>query len=390
MFVPSRLTAARKRRGVTITALSVESGISTKSLSDYENGKKEPSGETLARLSQALRVPPEYFSRLPLEEVPGEAVSFRAPSKMLARNRDMALIIASHAIELRAWIDAHYETPAVDVPTLHKYAGVRAASRAAAIVRAKWGLGEAPVGNMVHLLELHGVAVFSVRGQKAQLDAFSFRVSDRPYILLNTSTSAERGRFDAAHELGHLVLHSEARGVMGLDAEREADAFASAFLMPEADVRANMRVNPPLEQILKKKRRWKVAAIALAYRLHELGLLSDWLYHTTCVNLSRMGYRSGEPDGIEREASRLLGQVMSDLWTISHGFEELRRQLAVQPHDINDLVFNLAPVVLEGDRQQSAPLHPKLRVLEGAKHARGAIPGAGLRSLRGQSRGADA
>jgi Zn-dependent peptidase ImmA (M78 family) len=233
---------------------------------------------------------------------------------------------------------------------------------------------------MVHLLELHGVAVFSVRGQKAQLDAFSFRVSGRPYVLLNTSKSAERGRFDAAHELGHLVLHSEAIGLMGLDAEREADAFASAFLMPEADVRANMRVNPPLEQILKKKRRWKVAAIALAYRLHELGLLSDWLYHTTCVNLSRMGYRSGEPDGIEREASRLLGQVMSDLWTISHGFEELRRQLAVQPHDINDLVFNLAPVVLQGDRQQSAPLHPKLRVLEGAKHAPGATPGAGLRS----------
>jgi hypothetical protein len=49
---------------------------------------------------------------------------------------------------------------------------------------------------------------------------------------------------------------------------------------------------------------------------------------------------------------------MSDLWTISHGFEELRRQLAVQPHDINDLVFNLAPVVLEGDRQQSAPPTP--------------------------------
>ncbi len=136
----------------------------------------------------------------------------------------------------------------------------------------------------------------------------------------------------------------------------------------------------------KKKRRWKVAAIALAYRLHELGLLSDWLYHTTCVNLSRMRYRSGEPDGIEREASRLLGQVMSDLWTISHGFEELRRQLAVQPHDINDLVFNLAPVVLEGDRQQSGPLHPKLRVLEGARHPYGATPSADLRSLRGQSR----
>jgi Zn-dependent peptidase ImmA (M78 family)/transcriptional regulator with XRE-family HTH domain len=364
MFVAARLTAARKRRGKTITALSVDSGISTKSLSDYENGKKEPSRETLARLCKALRVPPEYFSEPQLEDVPEEAVSFRAPSKMLRRNKDMALTIASHAIELRAWIDARYETPAVDVPTLHKYDGVLAASRSAAVVRAKWGLGEAPVGNMVHLLELHGVAVFSVRAPEAKLDAISFRVADRPYVLLNTSRSAERGRFDAAHELGHLVLHSEDRKVMGLDAEREADAFASAFLMPEGDVRAHMRVNPPLNEILNSKRRWRVAAIALAYRLHDLGLLSDWLYHTTCVNLSRMGYRAGEPGGIERESSRLLGQVMVDLWTAEHGFEELCRQLAVRPDDVNDLVFNLAPIVVEGDRQQSAPIRPELRVLD--------------------------
>lgn len=367
MFVPARLTVARKRRGATIIALSVDSGISTKSLSDYENGKKVPSAETLAKLAQTLQVPPAYFTRTPLDEIPPEAVSFRAPSKMLARNREMALAIAGHAIELRAWIDANFKTPAAEVPTLHKYAGARAASRAAAVVRAKWGLGEAPVGNMVHLLELHGVAVFSVRAEKAQHDAFSFRLGDRPYILLNTSKSAERSRFDAAHELGHLVLHSENNEIMGLDAEREADAFASAFLMPEGDVRANIRVNPPLDQILTKKKRWRVAAIALAYRLHELGLLSDWLYHTTCVNLSRMGYRSGEPDGINREASRLLSQVLSDLWTINRGFENLCEQLTVYPHDINDLVFNLAPVAVKGAGQSSPPVRPRLRVFEGTK-----------------------
>lgn len=125
-----------------------------------------------------------------------------------------------------------------------------------------------------------------------------------------------------------------------------------------------MHNNPSLGEIIQRKRRWRVAAIALAYRLHELGLLSDWLYHTTCVNLSRMGYRSGEPDGIEREASRLLGQVMADVWTVRHGFEKLCAELAIQPHDVNDLVFNLAPIVLEGDRQRSAPLHPELRVVD--------------------------
>jgi transcriptional regulator with XRE-family HTH domain len=121
-------------------ALSAESDISTKSISDYENGKKEPTSETQHRLALALGVSADYFSRPALDEIPDDAVSFRARSKMPARNREMALAISAHAVELRTWIDAHYETPSVDVPTLHKYVGVGAAASAAAVVRANWGL----------------------------------------------------------------------------------------------------------------------------------------------------------------------------------------------------------------------------------------------------------
>lgn len=124
-------------------------------------------------------------------------------------------------------------------------------------------------------------------------------------------------------------------------------------------------MNMSVDEIIRKKRRWRVAAIALAYRLHDLELLSDWLYHTTCVNLSRMGYRSGEPDGIDRESSRLLSQVMADLLTTSGSFGGLRDSLSVEAHDINDLVFDLAPVLLEGDGCQSPPIRPDLTVIPG-------------------------
>ena len=42
-------------------------------------------------------------------------------------------------------------------------------------------------------------------------------------------------RFDAAHELGHLVLHSDDKNVLEnmKDKEHEADRFASSFLMPK-------------------------------------------------------------------------------------------------------------------------------------------------------------
>ena len=56
----------------------------------------------------------------------------------------------------------------------------------------------------------------------------SIRISD-------TNKTAEHSRFDAAHELGHLVLHRHGPP-RGIEAERQANAFASAFLMPHGSV----------------------------------------------------------------------------------------------------------------------------------------------------------
>ncbi|SDR90901.1 helix-turn-helix domain-containing protein [Actinopolymorpha singaporensis] len=378
MFSSPRLVSARKRRGLTITALSGKSQISTKSISDYENNKKVPSRDTLRHLAEALEVSVAYLSKPPLEEVPAEAVSFRAPTKMTARNREMALSVASHAVELRRWIDERYSVPPIDVPSLHKYVGLAAASEAAYVVRAKWGLGVAPLGNMVHLLELHGVAVFSVKTEARALDAFSFYASGQPFVLLSTAKSAERGRFDAAHELGHLVLHCGPVRPSGVEAEREADAFASSFLMPEADIHAQFSMNPRLGDLTRKKTRWGVSAIALAYRLHDLGLMTDWHYHTTCVNLSRMGYRSGEPQGMRRESSRLLGKVLADLRRTPGGFEQLCNDLAVVPDDVNELIFGLTPTVVSGGQFEHAEreggsrlTRADLKVLQGGARSRG-------------------
>jgi hypothetical protein len=49
--------------------------------------------------------------------------------------------------------------------------------------------------------------VFSLSVDAAEVEAFSMWKEGAPFIFLNTGKSAEHGRFDAAHELGHLVLH---------------------------------------------------------------------------------------------------------------------------------------------------------------------------------------
>lgn len=60
--------------------------------------------------------------------------------------------------------------------------------------------------------------------------------------MVNTweRSSVERWIFTAAHELGHLLLHFEdyGQGIKEEDKahEREADAFAAEFLMPDGSL----------------------------------------------------------------------------------------------------------------------------------------------------------
>ncbi|MEV1333159.1 ImmA/IrrE family metallo-endopeptidase [Micromonospora costi] len=118
---------------------------------------------------------------------------------------------------------------------------------------------------------------------------------------MNTTKTAERTRFDAAHELGHLVLHTGgARSARGPQTEREADRFAGALLMPRASILASGLRNASAEHIIAARSQWQVSAMALAHRLHELSLLTDWGYRAVCVDLARLGYRSGESRGGHR------------------------------------------------------------------------------------------
>ncbi|WP_419757134.1 ImmA/IrrE family metallo-endopeptidase [Teredinibacter turnerae] len=77
-------------------------------------------------------------------------------------------------------------------------------------------------------------------------------VCDIPFVFLNTKKTAERCRFDAAHELGHLVMHCHG-APQGQEAEKEANAFASAFLMPRRSVLANAPRSATLKSLISHK-----------------------------------------------------------------------------------------------------------------------------------------
>lgn len=363
MFTPERLVLARKRRRMTLAELARRSGISAQSITAFENHRKAPARETLSSLASALRYPVTFFEAPPLVEVKLDAVSFRAPSKMSAMERDSALTSGALAIALNAWIERLFKLPRPNLPTYPHVEPEEAAER----IRAAWGLGEDPAPNMVHLLEANGVRIFSLPSDCLEIDAFSTINSGIPFIFLNTRKSGERGRYDAAHELGHLLLHCEHRIPHGRDSESEANDFASAFLMPRAGIIAQRLHNASIDRILSAKRKWGVSAMALTYRLHKLGLLSDWRYAQTVKYLTHKGYRRGEPDSsMVRESSQLLTKVFEALrHPLKMTPSDIAAQLCIHPEELNEHVFGLVPIKIEGGNERSVPLRPELRLIHG-------------------------
>lgn len=363
LFNPTRLALARKRRGRTKNDLSRLTGISLRSLTAYEseNGTQQPTPLSLGRLANALNFPSEFFLGPDLEGPPTEGASYRALSRMTARQQSQAEASAALALLFSDWIEERFDLPSPeDFPQFD----LESPEAAAEAVRAEWGLGERPVRNMIHLLEAHGVRVFSLAEESAEVDAFSFWRHGRvPYVFLNTMKTAEHSRMDAAHELGHLVLHWGHDAPKGRPAEHEASRFASAFLMPQGSVLAGALPGAGLGQLIQMKRKWRVSVSALVVRMHQLGLLSDWQYRSLFIEIGQRGYRTSEPNGIERETSQVLAKVFQALREAHVTKTELARQLRIRPEELNKSVFGLVLTPLEGGGDVEPAARPDLKVV---------------------------
>jgi len=281
-----------------------------------------------------------------------EGVSFRSMSKMTARQRDGAIAAGALAFVLSDWLDREFDLPKADLPDMRE----ELPQTAAAGLRDYWGLGNRPIKNMVYLLELKGVRVFSLGEDGKEVDAYSLWRGAQPYVFLNTQKSPERSRFDAAHELGHLMLHKHA-APSGLEAEKQANEFAAAFLMPEAPLRAVGRVSG-LPKIVELKQQWSVSVAAMAYRLHEIGLLTKWGYQQIFVEISSRGWRTEEPSSVRREQSQVWQKVLSEVRRDEQlGLAGLSELLLLPEGELAKLLFGLVTVGLPA-ASRSVPVTP--------------------------------
>jgi len=274
-FEPARLTQARVRRSVTKSDLAAEVGVSAAAIGQYEAGVNAPRADVLERLAKALDVRPGFFGvGRPLARIDTVNAHFRSLRSARVSDRHKALATATLLWELTFALERHVKLPGADLPEVEPGAFP---AEAAALLRRHWGLPDGPVKHLVATAESRGIIV-AVRplAEIDAVDAFSVVIVDRP-IIITTPRRTEnvfKHRFSIAHEIGHLLLHTNS-GEHSAAIEKEADEFAAAFLTPAGSMNAVLPQRLDLAALDRLGRTWGVSPTSLVRRMVERGRTTE-------------------------------------------------------------------------------------------------------------------
>ncbi|EKM5742830.1 XRE family transcriptional regulator [Enterobacter kobei] len=316
-FQPERLTQIREARGLSKINLGRLVDRSPSTVTKWENGSHSPDAEVLALLGQALNCPIGWFTK-PAFKKENNPVFFRtlaSTAKDLCTSSERYMELLQEGC---SFLQESLDLPTVNIPYLEvdDYRAIddELIEVMATKCREQWGLGISPIKDLLLAIENAGVICSRFEQGSAVMDGYSQwnEAEKRPYIILATDKdNYYRSRFDAAHELGHIVLH---RFVKRLDLinfkpiEEQANKFAASFMLPEESFSVELPPYPTLENFVSLKGRWGMSAQAMIHRAKSLELISPLEYQRLYKSVSARGWRKGEPlDDLRKpESVRLL------------------------------------------------------------------------------------
>lgn len=350
-FVGGRLREARLVRGLRAVELAESLDVTPQAVSSYETGKKSPSPAIADSIAQKLNLPAHFFTK-PIEPSADVAVFYRSMSAATKAARMRAEGRLRWLEAIADYLGTVVELPDVNIPLADLPSDpfslvVQDIEGLAADARRHWRMSEdAPIGNMIYLLENQGVVV-ARDDLGAMLDSLSARSgSGRPHVMIGKEKgTAVRWRYDAAHELGHLILHRHVdpralrRTTEFKVIEDQAHRFAAAFLLPMGSFAEDF-FSASLDAMRAMKPKWRVSIAMMIKRARDGHLISEDHYRRLFINYSRRRWNGFEPldDTLEPEEPRLL-YTATEL-TLSHGSqsaEDLTAVLALAPSDIETL-----------------------------------------------------
>jgi Zn-dependent peptidase ImmA (M78 family)/transcriptional regulator with XRE-family HTH domain len=359
VFWGVRLQIAREFKELTQKTLADRVSASPALISLCEAGRKNPSPDLVQAFGEVLGFEAEFFFDKVEDLFHEEQCSFRhkrsAQERVKAKIRAHATLIGMVIGRLRSLL----RFPPQNIPSFALSKGTRSEIEdAAESCRKYWNLGiDGPINQVGRVFERAGVVIVPHLVQTTKIDAFS-RCGPTAIIFLNkTIPSASRWNFDLAHEGGHLVMHAGIE-TGSIETEREANRFASAFLMPRKAFSRDFSTGDAADwkHIFAIKRRWHASAGAIVKRAYELGLIDAVRYRKNYKYMSFQKWTvKGEPEEPAFQEPELLSIALASLGNrVKVTLDELRQQL----HFTQETFREVTGVVVPPAKLKLSPVIP--------------------------------
>ncbi len=343
--IASNVVRLRNDRKWTQADLARRAKLSRVAIGKIERAETQPRERTLSQLAQAFEIP---LRELISEVRPLHTVRFRAAKRV--NTREQILSEASRWLEdYNALEDLlHERAPFAFEALVGKPLAPEKLAREA---RNQIGLGpHEPIRDVCGLLEDRGVKVLLLDKKSDSFFGLSVSAGDAgPAVAVNTwdRISVERWIFTAAHELGHLLLHPAAYDLSRTEEsegeEREADKFASHFLMPKEAFDSEWdegRGLSLIRRVLKIKRIFRVSYKTVLYRLVESGradktIWGNWNRQYKATFGVSLKYKD-EPEGLSQSEFRFAWNRPGEPEALSNSDFEQDRLLRLVRRGIED------------------------------------------------------
>ena len=285
-MLADRVRAAMKAAGMSQRALGQAIGFDPPTTSKALSGKRGFKPLELALISETLGIS--------VQQLLADDGTTTTPEAVLARVQpegnpatEQALARVRHMLELDDLLSEQGFTarPAVRPPRPSAGQPHQQGELLAQRLRAQSGLGDADLptdlGQLAADVEDKFNIDVAIEPLERGLDGLAIWRRHYSLIMVSSSIAAHRQRYTIAHELGHLMAGDEGDIVdeninySRTPAETRANAFAAAFLMPAGALRAaaGEHSTPTEELIADLLARYRVSLDALAFRLHNLGII---------------------------------------------------------------------------------------------------------------------
>lgn len=353
---------------MTKLALAELCDVVSSTVSKWEKGDAEPRAAHVDRLSDLLKFDRMFFFRPPQRDSM-ELDFWRSQSQATLAARERAKSRLAWLKEVAAYVWGYYDTPKlnlpkVDVPENFEELDGDDIDRIADEVRQYWEIPEGPVSHVIRTCERNGIVVSRCDLLADKLDALS-EFQTYPFIILSTrKASAVRSRYDAGHEIGHMVLH---RRLTRRDLnnpskfsriEDQAHRFAGAFLLPAKNFVKELW-SPSLQALREIKEEWGASIGCMLKRCLDLGLINEVQFRRLRIQMSKQHWNTREPldDVLKPEQPRLLAQCFETL--VSSGAktrQQILRDLRLPSKEIED-ICSLQPGFFEASDSKTDELN---------------------------------